>query len=190
MPPGFARALVPSSIGDPHVLIGSTIWDVSGAEPRRVTSGVPEDARLIIEYPVGRWFAGTPRGLYRRTAVEWSLEAALGVTPVFAAKTLFFRLTIGTQGAVWTFVEEQWERFVLPWSDRVTALAPSKQYQTPWLACGGRVARFSIDTGEILEVYDRLNSGVCGAEVTGLAEIDGTLWVASRGGIARFTIPK
>jgi hypothetical protein len=120
---------------------------------------------------------------------DWSLEESLGITPIFAATTLFFRLVIGTSGAVWSFVDERWERFDLPWNEPVTALAPSTRYDSPWLACGGRVARFSIDTGEILEVHDRFNSGVCGAEITGLAEVDNLLWVASRGGIARYTIP-
>jgi ligand-binding sensor domain-containing protein len=189
---GLPRALVESWIGDPHVVVGSVLIDVSG-EPRVVSWHVPTDARGVIHAPEQRWFAATDRGLFEFDNNGSSLVSAIGSAPVSALGTAFAQLWVGVPGALWTLVDDQWEKITLSyngeaWSEPVTAIASSKRADTLWCACGGRVARVDIATGTVLEVHDRFDSGICGEHITGLAEVEGRLWVVSRAGIARYQL--
>jgi len=189
---GLPRALVTSWIGDPHVLVGSTLIDLTN-EPRVVSGTMPVDARAVIHAPEQKWFAATDRGLFELDEGEWSLVSRIGSVPISALGTAFVQLWVGVPGAVWTWVKDEWTKFALSyggvaWREPITAITHSKRADTLWCACGGRVARVDLATGTVLEAHDRFDSGVCGDQITGLAEIADCLWVVSRAGIARYQL--
>ena len=56
---GLPRALVSSYLGDPHVLVGSSLFSILDDDVKAVSRNVPVDAKLIAHAPEQVWFAGS-----------------------------------------------------------------------------------------------------------------------------------
>lgn len=197
LPPGLPRALVKDTGALPFVWIGDALWRLEGERPEIEAVGVPAHTRFIIPAPPDGWFAGTDRGLfhYSRVDRQWTLEPAFGISAITSLAHIAVWSFAGTNGAFWMLDSRGWRKLPLrhngeEWTEPVTALASllRRQHDSIWVACGGRVARCSIEEGTVLEVYDRFDSGICGDTITAIVEKTGILWIVSRAGIARHVL--
>jgi ligand-binding sensor domain-containing protein len=195
LPPGLPRALVTGYKWQALAWVGDTVWRFDDGAPRAEVFHVPPKARIVAQAPDLTWYVATDHGLFSYDPVRssWSLEPAFGVSAITALATIVVWLFAGTNGAFWMLDSRGWRKLELRhagvgWTEPVTALALASDYNTIWLACGGRVARCATEDGAVLEVYDRFDSGVCGNVITAIVETDGILWVVSRTGIARHTL--
>jgi ligand-binding sensor domain-containing protein len=195
-PSGLPRMLIRGYDARPFAWIGDAVWRV-GDRLEIEAMRVPVDARAVVQAPGMAWYAATDRGLlvYDRVSSAWTLEPALGISPVTTVATIMFSLFAGTRGAFWMLDARGWRKLELRhagvrWTEPVTALAKTADMDAIWVACGGRVARCATEDGTVLEVFDRFDSGVCGSVVTAIVETDGVLWVVSRSGIARHVLER
>jgi ligand-binding sensor domain-containing protein len=193
VPAGLPRFVVAGHDGQVYVVIGDALWRLTAQSIERVAPSIPSGARVVVQAPDLVWFAATDRGLYQYVDAAWSLVPDLGMVPVTSLANIWFALWAGVPGALWQRTEHGWRKMALEhlttkWTDPVTALARSRDHTTLWLACGGKVARCSQETGTVVTAYDRFDSGVCGNAIVALAESGGSLWVVSRTGIARHTM--
>jgi ligand-binding sensor domain-containing protein len=195
LPPGLPRSLVPGYKSRALAWVGDAVWHFDDGAPRAEVFHVPPDARIVVQAPGLTWYVGTDHGLFRYDPVRynWSLVPEFGVSAVTALATIVVWLFAGTNGAFWMLDDRGWRKLELrhagvAWTEPVTALGLASDYNTIWVACGGRVARCATEDGTVLEVYDRFDSGVCGNVITAIVETDGMLWVVSRTGIARHTL--
>jgi ligand-binding sensor domain-containing protein len=195
LPPGLPRSLVSAYEPRAFAWVGDTLWHFDDGTAHAEVGHVPPDAHIVAQAPGRQWFVATNHGLFTYDPVrgDWSLVPAFGVAPVTALATIVVWLFAGTHGAFWMLDLRGWRKLELrhagvAWTEPVTALARASDYETIWVACGGRVARCTTEDGTVLEVYDRFDSGVCGDVITAIIETDGVLWVVSRAGIARHTL--
>jgi hypothetical protein len=192
-PPGLPKALAVGADGSAYVVSGETLWRINGEYVTPVASHVPATAGCLAQGPEETWWIGTTRGLHRLAGAGWELFGAqpgLDQAEVYALVRIDGTLWAATASGLWAHEGGGWTEHpaaTTASARRAVTLAPSDSREAIWLARDDGVVRYEPGRGITKGPYDVTNSGVCSRRIVAVAECAGTLWVATKGGISRFT---
>lgn len=193
-PANLITAFTLGQDGSPYFLAGHALWRISDNGLEEVTRSIPSEARCLVQTPDEQWWLGTARGVYRLVSGKWELAGdqpgplQAGIRALAVAHGY---LWAATETGLWQRRHEQWERYDILPDDKlcdVRALAPARDDGALWLAREDSVARYDPAIRKLSLEYTRANSGLASCRVTALAEIGGTLWIVTQGGISRLKL--